>query len=373
MALQHTLADLLPELEPPQVTQFDFVPFQRVMPSFIPACNYCDSSTDSFALSEPRFLQFDPVFPQLEAGPVELNPFNQVQGILRRRRQNAARPVCSLPTEIISAILLYFRNLFMGPYQCVFALLIITRVCHRLRQVALSLPLLWDHIDVKNPAMWRDFLSRSKSLPIDVYFNAPTPRRKTQPLLGIVLRELPRMRKLVIELDEYSDKLDDKQWTGLPAPYLEVLQVHSTAVCARGRCLLDLLLRGDRPCLMDLRAYNLDWHWMYTTLPRTLTSFNVTTEVHCLGPSLRAETLSTLRDLPLLKRLVINQTRPFDEWYPEDLDQPRQLHTPVSLPQLEELELQGPSSLFHLLDHLLIPPGCQKRLRFYDTQNAEEP
>ncbi|KAF7794614.1 hypothetical protein EIP86_005750 [Pleurotus ostreatoroseus] len=322
-------------------------------------------------LPEPPFRPIESLLPEFEAsasGSVGTTLSYHIEDILERRRQNATRSICNLPTEIISMILLHLRDLSKMYRRGSYAWFFVTHVCHHLRQVALSLPHLWDCIRITNLDMWRSFLARSKDLPLDVSFDHGC----STSWLEEVLSELPRIRTLDLELYDADDELISDQWVGLPAPHLKHLRVERNE-CQGEHCLMDLLLLGDRPLLKTLSVYNFDWYWMYGPLPRTLTSFSVTTLAHCMrNPTRMRETLSTLRALPLLKSLSIwqNQVDETFEWDnseepddSEDLSVSTQLEATVPLPQLKYIELQGVFSLCYLLDRLSIPPECQKSLR----------
>lgn len=317
--------------------------------------------------------------------------------ILKKRQQNAARPFCKLPAEIVSIIFLYLRGLCMihkFPGRRCYRWLFATHICNHLREVALSTTHLWDRIRFRNKDLCQEFLRRSKNLPIDAIFmhqwfsNRSGALLKPASLMREMLEQLPRICGLYILLESTNfmdgerEHSEDDQWSDLPAPYLEELVLEDRYVPRTDDpgepWLPDLLLRGDRPSLRHVLVKHERWDWTEASLPGTLTSFHATTEVGCMcSPARISKTLSTLRGLPFLEQLSLREY-PSDPDGHESEDEDTQTHlSAVALPKLQILESAGSLSLcLNLLDNLSIPSGCYKYMDVADdvdyVQRSEE-
>ena len=92
-----------------------------------------------------------------------------------RLRSNTLAPISSLPNEIIAAIFLLLRSPDTVGQPDIHLVLRVAHVCHLWREIALSHPLLWSHIDFTtvSTAGATEILARAKMAPL--YLEAKVP------------------------------------------------------------------------------------------------------------------------------------------------------------------------------------------------------
>ena len=86
---------------------------------------------------------------------VTMGPIN-----FRRRRNLLTSPLFRLPTELILKI--FERTIEIEPEGESPALLVLTAVCHRLREIGIDTPQLWSTVDLTYPSLAELFLERCK-------------------------------------------------------------------------------------------------------------------------------------------------------------------------------------------------------------------
>lgn len=288
------------------------------------------------------------------------------EGILVKRRYNASLRLCALAPELIGRILLHARDNRLEPSTHDWlpgnwmAWLPAAHICHHIRAIALASPLLWDHIYVQRRDASLAFLERSREVPIDVRVD----HRAKLNTIKDVLRQLPRIRSLVLDKSKLFESPEDASWLSPSAPHLVSLRIgQPDGYEPKYTSIPELMLRRHMPLLRSLEIRSMEWRWQDSghLLPTTLTYLSVSGGIPWMyEKTLARKTLSVLRGLPRLESLSICDLVPrrgqSDLRFAESTD----TATKVSLPRLQSLTCGGgalPS--LRLLECLDIPSTCK--------------
>ncbi|KAH9023090.1 hypothetical protein EDB85DRAFT_2293007 [Lactarius pseudohatsudake] len=238
-----------------------------------------------------------------------------------RYRRNALAPISSLPTEVVTAIFTFLHipvtlaSFTLGEQPTrseQLAWLRAAHVCHQWREIALNLPLLWNHVDftIVSSAGAAEILSRAKRAPL--YLEARVPCRLWDDTRFSALRK--ELQDHVSNISHLSISAEPfhlhRIFEGLvlPAPTLELLSLSGeeyTTVSGNrtGReqvVVPDTLFDGSTPRLswLDLRHCDTSWNsplfWglkhLYIRTPFERPSLSVWLDA--LGQMLQLKTLA---------------------------------------------------------------------------------
>ena len=270
-----------------------------------------------------------------------------------RLRSNTLAPISSLPNEIIAAIFILLRSLGTVGQPGVHLVLRVANVCHLWREIALSHPLLWSHIDFTtvSTAGATEMLARAKMAPL--YLEAKVPFYQWDDARFFTLQKelqthISHIRHLEISA-EYFRLRTILEGLISPAPTLEHLSL-SIAKCPGRRpfqvSVPDALFDGITPRLSSLHLYNCNISWK-SPLLKGLENLTLSVSTR---PSL-TDWLDALEEMPQLKRLVLDTASPITPRLPFDI------RRTVSLPFLMHLDISASVLDCGLaLTHLVLPP-----------------
>lgn len=277
-----------------------------------------------------------------------------------------AAPISRLPAELLSEIFLYNRdssivNFLDGTESHPHTWTAVTHVCRVWRSVALSFPHLWDHIYTSRKDVAVAWLSRSHELPLQV-------RTTTDPgssLASTLLKELPRITSLHMDLPTPDTLLDDISWKNLAANRLRDLHISTayTPVSPRPRFCKPL------PALRSLFFADRCTRWTDFNLP-ALEALEIRGRRWYDAQQGGHQALQCLGRSPLLQTLVIHDANniPGSD---QNNDLPAALNSSpalpkVSLPRMQHMHIQGtPFVCLHLLKHLILPESATLHLQLH--------
>ncbi|KAI0093481.1 hypothetical protein BDY19DRAFT_923978 [Irpex rosettiformis] len=338
--------------------------------------------------SDSNELQMVVRQPPLESSPTprgtkELNALSQ---------RNASQPILKLPDEVLCLILLLLQTIFphrltVGRNQSSYwegeakdvltynlGWMNATHVCSRLRHTALAFPGLWSRLDVGESkygmAWFPELLRRSCKVPMELKLYRMVANDEVTAALGQTTVS-SRMKSLLVH--------HGRDWF----PVLRVLLSHPAYHLESLELVLDYnkdsktqpvlpedLFSSHAPLLQRISLHGFDLPWSSLAFP-TLTHLSIVCARHKPGEPLNTEYIweadkapprgaeykglnssmtsvaNTLRSLPLLQTLILEQALPT-----EDLDIAN--ISRIALPHLRKLEIVEPvaKSCFSLLDLL---------------------
>ncbi|KAJ3534070.1 hypothetical protein NM688_g7190 [Phlebia brevispora] len=284
---------------------------------------------------------------------------------------NSEAKISQLPDELMGQILFVLRDMALaapnwGIYGDWDKWVCVTHVCHRWREIALSLPLLWDHIHPCREDATATWLARSGTALLDVQY---TCNLSGWPL-PLALQHLPRIRSLAAEIDD--DTFDtDFTWSGLPAPHLQRLFVAFEHPSLPTSMPEDLFRLGNLPSLRNLSIYGGSWYWMTAPLPETLVEMEFTFCPSWCERGMGARALAVLGRLSKLERLDITDDNSGDfsrDSLGEMTDFPH-----ISLPSMRIFKYEGaPFVCLYLLDRITLPSSCKLTLSATACRSTQE-
>ena len=260
--------------------------------------------------------------------------------------KNNLAPINRIPPHVFSTIPVYWADEDAAEEHLITA----THVCRSWRNLFISRPSLWAHLDCKNIEKTRVYVERSKSSPLNVYIrggrNTPFP----SDAFLLMIPHLSRLRSL--SLFGSSGNLTNiiNQHLHCPAPSLEELKIRFTgAQCPIEATIFD----GNLSSLRELRLSG-----VLTSLPwgnlQNLTTFylrNNPKKVHV------TQLLDFFECAPLLSNITL--------WNASSSKSDAPHGRVVSLPHLKFLQISSEPANGALLKHLLIPIGVVLILDFH--------
>jgi len=225
-----------------------------------------------------------------------------------------------------------------------------THVCRSWRNVLVSTPSLWVHIDFTTTSKQaKSFLRRSRDQPLDIYTFLVN-KDRVEPFLSTTLRNIHRVRRLGIfsTLPHLKGMLT--QFTEL-APKLEHLNIANDPIMnRRGIELYDGIFGGRLPKLTSLSLHCLRTNLRAFHFP-SLTRFDLVMKTHISVQDLAL----FLEGCPLLEFIQISLS--YSSQPP--VAPPRER---VRLAALKELRFDQTASTSGLLDHLILLKCTELRL-----------
>jgi hypothetical protein len=286
-------------------------------------------------------------------------------------RRNALSPISSLPPEVFSAIFSFaclpgIPSLGGKPDQNL-ARIHVSHVCHQWREIALSQPLLWSHVDFTTLSLAgaTKMLVRAKSIPLYLeatrasrrFWESRWDRDQFSRFRTELRARIPQICHLSIKAKRYHLH---KTLVILvsPAPTLKYLSLFSRAVSngRNGRTwderdvvfIPDDLFKGAAPSLSCLKLHDCDISWK-SPLLKGLKHLEIFTLSEHARPNL-VVWLDALNEMPQLKMLTLHSASPIAPSFPFDVE------WTVTLPSLTRLDISASVADCALaLAHLELP------------------
>ena len=282
-----------------------------------------------------------------------------------KSRRNALAPISRLPPEIIANIFIFLSQ----PADCVqilageeqdLAWLRISQVCHRWREIALSHPRLWGHIDFSTLTVEgvTEILSRSKMAPLELNANLCRVRWESarfdtfQEQLVDHVSHTCRLNIIAkpSDLQTVVDQLVS------PAPALERLMLIANdkarhLVIPARAVMPPNLFDGSAPRLSHLQLNHCDISWT-SPLLKNLRLL----DLHTLSPGARpslGEWLDAMSQMPKLETLVVHFATPMAPTVQMTILDPARVITHTYLTQLYLVASASDCAL--ALAHLILP------------------
>jgi len=215
----------------------------------------------------------------------------------------------------------------------------LTHVCRAWRDVFLSRPSLWNHLDCTNLGKTRVYLERSKSSPINLSLSIDR-LSLSDSFFKFIPHAAGRIRSLALD----GDLRAISAYLSRPAPLLETLLIHGGG---RDPVLPSAFLNGDLSPLHELYLRNVHTELLWRNMAN-LTSFTLVFG----SPTPVGHLLDFLESAPRLREVHL---------YSETLATGAQNGRLVSLAHLKNMNTGYPLS-HHLFDHLLIPVGARLKM-----------
>ena len=269
-----------------------------------------------------------------------------------RYRHNTLAPISSLPNEIIAAIFFLLRSPGTVGRPDIHLVLRVAHVCHLWREIALSHPSLWCHLNFTtvNAAGATEILSRAKMAPL--YLEAKVPLRHWDDDRFLALQKelqthISHIHHLRISAEHFRLHTTLEGLVS-PAPTLDHLSL-SIETCPSRRpsqvSVPDTLFNGITPRLSSLQLCNCNISWK-SPLLKGLENLTLSVSTR---PSL-THWLDALDEMPQLRRLVLDTASPITPRLPFDV------RRTVTLPFLIHLDISASVLDCGLaLAHLVLP------------------
>ncbi|KAH9836633.1 uncharacterized protein C8Q71DRAFT_758884 [Rhodofomes roseus] len=240
-----------------------------------------------------------------------------------RRVRNARCPINTLPTEILSTIFRHtpiieythtnVRGVFDSGILRRGSVVKVTHVCRFWREIALSMPTLWNRIDDSSPGTQHMFFERSVSAALGIrLIGTPSDFMKT-----LMLSDSHRFRELHWDVTSTES---GRNHATFPVPNLEVLTLRGWGESRNGLLIMSgeplTVFQGEAPRLRVLSLDKLD----YIPSDRfpCLTSLHIRT---CFTPTILLGLKHILRYSTLLEDIYLEDFSE-EDW---DEDEARQL------------------------------------------------
>jgi hypothetical protein len=271
------------------------------------------------------------------------------------QRRNELAPISSLPTEIITDIIL-----LAGAKRDGFTLnwLKVAHVCRQWRDIALNQPFFWSHIDFTNLTLTGlvEMLSRAKEAPLHIEARVVS-HGWDDARYSAFDKELQAHVSHIRHLDiNGSFGTCPLLWTTLqrtlvasPAPILEHLSLSNPFPCGM-LFLPNNVFEGTTPSLSFLQLYNIEISWK-SPLLRGLRYLKIY-ELNNDNKLSVTDWLDALEEMPHLNELVLHTTSPL----PDGFTFPSDIKRTTTLPALTHLDLSSAAWACALaLAHLSLP------------------
>ncbi|TFK63115.1 hypothetical protein BDN72DRAFT_848004 [Pluteus cervinus] len=236
------------------------------------------------------------------------------------------------------------------------AILNISWVSHRWRNITFSTPNLWSCIDVPNMGVIQTFMTRAKSMPLSITLN--NVRLENRLPIATILKSIHNIRHLDLSAERgaHLNKMEEFVEMTYPAPALESLYLE-------GICLPETLFSGSIPSLrhLHLKSFLAEWKTI-PDCPQLRSFCVIAPEI----PVLVSELLGRLSTFPLLESLELRSS------FEEDLGFGA-LPDPVELPNLKYLivNFEETCDVVPLLRQLRIPSACKVELEVNQFESDE--
>ncbi|KAJ3512158.1 hypothetical protein NMY22_g15416 [Coprinellus aureogranulatus] len=262
--------------------------------------------------------------------------------------QNSLCPAALLPAEILTHIFAIHRRQhqledegYLNIPKMTLGWILVTHVCRRWRDVAVSCPTLWSELSFWKPAFTHIMLQRSRDAPLSVQFHCKNrPSEELQKVFFKVLSQTSRLREVRLYAADEG-----------PMTFASILALfHNPAPCLETFALSDLsdlpqelpksFLGGYAPRLRNLTLHPSPAH-LWKTLPLGSTSLTKLM-VRLVDDETRPafdDFAAGLSHMPSLVTLIIFSHLPLGPISFSQLDQYQGGHTSVVLPALESLTL----------------------------------
>ena len=257
---------------------------------------------------------------QQQAIDAEIKSLQLEESRALRYRRNALAPISSLPIEVTTLIFSFLHatsSVFTRdkkPDPDPLAWLRVAHVCHRWREIALTQPLFWSHVDftILSPVGAAEILNRAKMAPL--YLEARFLGREWDDALfsrfdafqGKLQACVPRICHLFLSAD-ISQFPETLERLVSPAPTLEHLSLTcGNSIRSEYEVVPETLFSGIIPRLscLEVRKYGISWT---SPLLRGLRYLDIRRPSEC--PSLSVW-LDALDEMPQLEMLTLQMASP---------------------------------------------------------------
>ena len=231
-----------------------------------------------------------------------------------------------------------------------------THVCRRWREILVSRPSLWTHLDCKNIEKTKIYIERSKNSLLEIHLGGRGMTRSWEPALLLAVRHIGRLKTL--SASSWQPPVTPALLQVLverfsrPIPILRTLKIDLTHDYPP-LTLPGMLFNGDLSSLRELHLtailVPLSWRGL-----ENLTSFNLSHAPNRY--SILAYLLDFFGSAPRLQDIELHNS------VPTSSDTPPGRIVPLS--SLRELRIIGCPANSILLDHLSIPSGATVTLVF---------
>ena len=271
-----------------------------------------------------------------------------------RRRHNSRLPVSKLFPDLLEPLFI-LASIDPNEQWTSFTALSISQVCHSWRFIALSLPILWANLvefEERSESWNVEMLRRSDTYPIDLSRRDFVPRAE-----NIISKELDHLARLRTYRVMFDSTAQETLITKLSneAPQLVHLDLSYSGPSVGGRLEFPSSLLGDDAPLLrqlELTRCTID---LSSPLLINLSTLSIRNVNMAIAPTL-SQWISALRRMPGLTTLSIQDS--FSP-LPQTLVHPSPSKSPVELPYLSELYLDGHiSNVALLLRDLAFPKNC---------------
>lgn len=288
-----------------------------------------------------------------------------------RQRMNALIPVVRLPPEILGHIFLWYIMVMVSDRDLDYyptyhhRWLIITRVCHRWREVALRTPNLWTDIRLGQGSVDRVlvFMTRAKHAPLQIKASMGSTDNKWIPAFYQIASEFGHVETLDLTVSPETMKL---LTDSIPssAPLLRSVAITNYPHPFKPLALPKFLTTAcSTPRLEELKVVNYNFNWSESILPRSLTHLCIS-RAGFSPTSPCSDFVAVIRALPSLQHLELNHVfipLPVTTRLPP-------ISLSVSLPKLSCITLAGSAlDCSHFLDHCTIPASARISLSFQNS------
>ena len=266
-----------------------------------------------------------------------------------KQRRYTLSPISSLPTEVIAAIFYLLRE-----EPDIYLALPVVHVCHRWREIALTHPLFWSHLDLTtvSPAGATEILSRAGMVPL-LYLEAEIP-------WAAYLWDDTRFDAIQLELQIHVSHMyrlsisaesirlrKTLEGLVLPAP---TFRYFSLSIEKPSRTIVpETLFDGTTTKISSLELCNCKISWK-SPLLEGLKNLTITLSVSAsLTPSL-TDWLDALDKIPQLQTLLLHPASPYAPYFPFDVERT------ATLPSLARFDISSSELDCALaLAHLVLP------------------
>ena len=279
---------------------------------------------------------------------------------LRRHRNFLASPLLRLPTELTLNVFAYAIEIESDNNRPV--LLVLTAICHKLREIAVASSQLWGTVDLTNPSIAELFLERCKYDPHTLKRSSTASERMSKYLVGDPRR------------DAVWEKLEDCTFNGLQSIVFEGTQrefiVRVVGILRRAPNVSNLEINNIQPRpglpwlvgdpLSNLSTLRVRKFWISWTSPllRNLTQLVMTLSPSSCPtePTSIEMFLTALANCPDLEILDLTHVGPDSLNGHQD-----NCGTVVRLRRLRRvsLEFRDPSRVGYILSHIEHPESTQ--------------
>lgn len=312
-----------------------------------------------------------------------------------RSRHNSLISIYRLPNEVL---VLIFQNCIhstssrfdklqtSAPFN-------ISQVSKRWRDITFSTPALWTKIDIVHGSLVDDFISRSKSLPLDVELECGEDDDRPQDKLFLRLppkamqdrfmqqlrerRQRDSLSHIVEVVGLSAHRLRSLKLSNCPtiyssmlplpaAPILEILHIESPDIGGR-TTISSHVAHGDTPRLRELTVIGM-------VLPLNPSLYKQLTSLHLERIDFRnhdpiESLVRAVHACPDLEHLNLAQL----QFFISDVSQ-QVHHMPVNFPKLRDLEFSAlsPQALTFLLHSIISPPRARFSLNLTPYYNLED-